>query len=105
MASTLDCLAISPLGDEHKKAVKEAKAADFSDNVQEAVAKAKVCLQAAKPCHNKCAVLNSIDVQHEVGEMAWLNSRHVTLKAVGTCKLLPQWLGALKILAKPTVVN
>lgn len=41
---------------------------------------------------------------YDVGEMAWLNSPHVTLKAVGTRKLLPQWLGPFKILAKPTSV-
>ena len=37
--------------------------------------------------------------------MAWLNSQHVTLKAVGTRKLLPKWLGPFKILAKPSPVN
>ena len=37
--------------------------------------------------------------------MAWLNSQHVTLKAVGTPKRLPKWLGPFKILAKPSRVN
>ena len=37
--------------------------------------------------------------------MAWLNSQHVTLKAVGKRKLLPKWLGPFKILAKPSPVN
>ena len=46
-----------------------------------------------------------IDVQYEVGEMAWLNSQHVALKAVGTRKLLPKWRGPFKILAKPSPVN
>ena len=37
-----------------------------------------------------------------VGEMAWLNSWHVTLKAVGPRKLLPQWLGTFELLDNPT---
>ena len=37
--------------------------------------------------------------------MAWLNSQHVILEAIGTRKLLPKWLGLLKTLAKPSPVK
>ena len=90
---------------ERKKAVKDAKAVDFIGNIEKAVAKDKVCLQAAQQRQKKYADEKRMDVQYEVGEMAWLNSQHVTLKAVGTRKLLPQWLGPFKILAKPSPVN
>ena len=93
------------LSSERKKAVKDAKAVDFIGNIEKAVAKAKVCLQAAQQRQKKYADEKRIDVQYEVGEMAWLNSQHVTLKAVGTRKLLPKWLGPFKILAKPSPVN
>ena len=90
---------------ERKKAVKDAKAVDFIGNIEKAVAKAKVCLQAAQQRQKKYADEKRMDVQYEVGEMAWLNSQHVTLKVVGTRKLLPKWLGPFKILAKPSPVN
>ena len=45
-----------------------------------AVAKAKVCLQAAQQHQKKFAAMKCIDVQFEIEEMAWLNSQHVTLK-------------------------
>ena len=78
---------------ERKKAVKDAKAVDFISNIEKAFAKAKVCLRAAQQRQKKYAHEKRMDVQYEVGDMAWLNSQHVTLKAVGTRKLLPKWLG------------
>ena len=50
------------LGDERKKAVKDAKAVDFIGNIQKAVARAKVCLQAAQQRQKKYADQKRIDV-------------------------------------------
>ena len=41
------------LSSERKKAVKDAKAVDFTGNIEKAVAKAKVCLQAAQQRQKK----------------------------------------------------
>ena len=93
------------LSAERKKAVKDAKAVDFIGNIENAVAKAKVCLQAAQQRQKKYAAEKRIDVQYEIGEMAmaWLSSQHVTLKAVGTRKLLPNGLDLSKSL--PSLVQ
>lgn len=47
MASSLDLLSDLTLGEERKKAVKNAKAIDFIGNIQKVVAHFKLCLQAA----------------------------------------------------------
>ena len=91
------------LSSERKKGVKDAKAVDFFGNIEKAEAKA--CLQAAQQRQKTCANEKRVDVQYEIGEMAGLNRQHVTLKAVGTRKLLSKWLGPFKILAKPRPVN
>ena len=72
---------------------------------EKAVAKAKICLQAAQQRQKKYADQHRLDVQYDVGQLMWLSSQHVTLKAVGSRKLLPRWLGPFKILAKTTPVN
>ena len=93
------------MNSERQKAVKDAKAVYFIGNIEKAVAKATVCLQAAQQRQKIYADEKRIDLQYEIGEMAWLNSQHVILKAVGTRKLLPKRLGPCKILAKPSPVN
>ena len=93
------------LSSERKKAVKDKDAVDFIGNIEKAVAKAKVCLQAAQHRQKKYADKTRSELQFNIGEMVWLSSRHVTLKAVGSRKLLPQWLGPFRITAKPSTVN
>ena len=34
----------------------------------------------------------------EVGQLAWLSSKNIAMKAVDTRKLLPRWLGPLRSL-------
>lgn len=41
----------------------------------------------------------------DIGDLVWLNSRHITLKAVGVRKFLPLWLGPFPVLAKAPPVN
>ena len=78
---------------------------DFIGNIEKAVAKAKVCLQAAQQRQKKYADQHRLDMHYDVGQLVWLRSQHVTLKAVGSRKLLPRWLGSFKVLAKTSPVN
>ena len=55
------------LSSERKKVVKDAKAVDFIGNIEKAVAKAKICLQAAQQRQKKYADEKRMDVQYEVG--------------------------------------
>ena len=64
-----------------------------------------MCLQAAQQRQKRYADEHRIEVQYEIGQLVWLNSQHVTTKAVGSCKMLPRWLGPFKILAKPSPIN
>ena len=93
------------LSSERKKAVKNAQAVDYIGNIEKAIAKAKVCLQAAQQRQKKYADEKRSDVHYAVGDMVWLNSQHVSIKAVGTRKMLPHWLGPFKVLEKPSPVN
>ena len=93
------------LAKEKKKAVQNKDAVDFIGNIEKAVARAKVCLHAAQARQKKYADKRGRDVQFQVGESVWLSSRHVTMRAICSRKLLPQWLGPFKILAKPSSVN
>ena len=76
--------------------LKDPRAVDFIGNIEKAVAKAKVCLQAAQQRQKKYADQHRLDVHYDVGQLVWLSSQHVTLKAVGSCKLLPPWRGPFK---------
>lgn len=93
------------LASERKKAVKNKEAVDFIGNIERAIAKAKTCMQAAQARQKKYADKKRIDLHFDIGELVWLSSRHVTLRALGSRKLLPQWLGPFKILDKPSEVN
>ena len=85
------------------KAVRDPKAVDFFiGNIEKAVAKAQVWLQAAQQRQKRYADVHEhrIEVQYEVGQLVWLDSKHVTIKAVGSRKMLPRWLRPFKILVK-----
>ena len=45
------------------------------------------------------------DLQFQVGEKVFLNSEHITLKAVGARKMLAPWLRPFEILARIGIVN
>ena len=49
----------------------DAKAVDFIGDTEKTVAKAKACLQAAQQRQKKYADEKHMDVQYEVGDMAW----------------------------------
>ena len=61
-------------------------------------------MQAAQARQKKYADKKRIDLHFDIGELVWLSNKHVTLRALGSRKLLPQWLGPF-ILDKPSEVN
>ena len=84
-----------------KKPRKNKEAADYIGNVERAIARAKICLQAAQQRQKKYADAHRVDLQFNVGDKVFLSSKHVTLKAVGARKMLALWLGPFEILARP----
>lgn len=66
---------------------------------------AKVCLQAAQQRQKKYADLKRVDLHFNVGDLVWLNSRHITLKAIGARKMLALWLGPFPVVAVVGSVN
>ena len=88
-----------------RKPSTDPSATDYIGNIQKAIVKAKKCLQAAQQRQKQNADKHRTERHFQVGDLVWLNSRHITLKAVGTCKFLPLWLGPFPILAQVTPAN
>ncbi len=84
---------------------KNPSAVDFIGNIDKGIPKAKVCLQAAQQRQKKYADQNRVDLFFNVGESVWLNSAHIAIKAVGSRKLLAQWLGPFKVTVVISPVN
>ena len=73
---------------------------NFIINIQNSINKAKLCLEKAQQRQKYYADLDRADLPaFQVGELAWLSSQHIALKAVGTRKLLPRWLGPFEVIA------
>ena len=66
---------------------------------------AKKCLEAAQQRQRKYADQHRTERHFQIGDMAWLSSKHITIKAVGTRKFLPLWLGPFAVVAKISDVN
>ena len=88
-----------------RKPSKNPSAVDFIGNIEKGIAKAKVCLQAAQQRQKKYADQKRVDLFFNVGEYVWLNSEHIVIKAVGSRKLLAQWLGPFEVTAVVNPVN
>ncbi len=88
-----------------KKPSKNKEAVDYIGNIEKAIARAKVCLQAAQQRQKKYADAHRVDLQFNVGDKVFLSSRHIALKAVGARKMLALWLGPFEILARPSNVK
>lgn len=67
------------------KPSKDPSAADYIGNIQKAIVKAKKCLQAAQQRQKKYADQHRTERHVQVGDMVWLNSRHIRSK---------QWVSA-----------
>ena len=69
-------------------------------NIQNSINKAKLCLEKASQRQKYYADLDRADLPaFQVGELAWLSSKQIALKVVGTRKLLPRWLGPFEVTA------
>ena len=88
-----------------RKPSKDPAAADFIGNIQKAIARAKVCMKAAQQRQKKYADQKRSDLYFNIGDMAWLSSEHIAIKAIGSRKMLALWLGPFKVTAKVGPVN
>ena len=77
-----------------EKLSKNPIADNFIITIQKAIAKAKLCMEQARQRQKWYADRDRDGTLHfEVGDLAWLSSKNIAMKAVGTRKLLPRWLG------------
>ena len=83
-----------------KRPSKNPKADNFVLNIQRSIAKAKICMEQAQQRQKRYADLARSDAPaYKVGQLAWLSSKHIAMKAVGMRKLLPRWLGPFEVTA------
>jgi hypothetical protein len=86
----------------------EAGACDEANSVaeliQSAVAKAKVCLQAAQQRQKAYADRHRRELQFAVGDEVLLSTKNIKVKTAGTHKLLPKWLGPFKVAKRVNAV-
>jgi Chromo (CHRromatin Organisation MOdifier) domain len=72
----------------------------FTAEMQQALAKAKRCLEAAQQRQKAYADKHRSPVKIKVGDMVLLSGKNIELKHPGSRKLLPKWLGPFKVTAK-----
>ena len=82
------------------KPSKNPSADNFIINIQKGINKAKLCMEKAQQRQKRYADQDRSDApKFEVGQLAWLSSKNIAMKAVGTRKLLPRWLGPFEVTA------
>jgi hypothetical protein len=69
-------------------------------NMHEAVAEAKGCLQAAQQRQKAYADTKRRDVEFEVGDQVLLSTKNLTLRMVGSSKLMPKYIGPFPVVKK-----
>jgi Reverse transcriptase (RNA-dependent DNA polymerase)/RNase H-like domain found in reverse transcriptase/Integrase zinc binding domain/Chromo (CHRromatin Organisation MOdifier) domain/gag-polyprotein putative aspartyl protease/Integrase core domain len=82
------------LGKEHVP-----EAAGMAQRIADRVAVARMTLQQAQQRQAAYANTHRREVTYQVGTQVLLNTRNIRLKAVGTPKLLPRWVGPFKVTA------
>jgi hypothetical protein len=85
---------VVPRGEESAAAVTCDSATSLADRIQTAVARAKLCLQAAQ---QRADTLRR-ELQFAVGDEVLLSTKNIKVKTAGTHKLLPKWIGPFKVL-------
>jgi hypothetical protein len=65
--------------------------------VQDNIQQAKVALDAARQRQTDYVNKHRVDIKYEPGQLVMLSTKNLKFKAVGTKKLLPRWVGPLKI--------
>lgn len=84
----------------NKKPSKDARAFDFIRNIERAMTKAKQCLKDAQHRQKRYYDATHRDLQFNVGDKVWLNSRNIPIQGIGARKFFPLWLGPFPITAK-----
>ena len=72
----------------------------FADRMQKALATAKKYLEAAQQRDKKFADRKRTDIEFQVGDQVLLSTANLRLKASGTRKLLPRYIGPFAIVKK-----
>ena len=72
--------------------------AKYTAELQEAVKRARVCLEAAQQRQKAYADRRRSDVTIVVGDKVLLSTRNIHLKHPGSTKLLPKWLGPFEVI-------
>jgi hypothetical protein len=72
--------------------------ARIAEEMQQALQKAKKCLEAARQRQKKYADTRRSPVTVKLGDQVLLSTRNIDLKNPGTKKLLPKWMGPFKII-------
>jgi Chromo (CHRromatin Organisation MOdifier) domain len=75
-------------------------AKSLCEQVQENIKVARQHLQAAQQRMSVNANRKRRDVSYQVGDEVMLNTKNIRIKAVGTPKLLPRWVGPFKVAAE-----
>ena len=78
--------------DDHVPAVK-----DMIQNMHDAIAEAKRCLQAAQQRQKAYADMHRRDVEFKVGDQVLLSTKNLTLNMVGSSKMMPKYVGPFNV--------
>jgi hypothetical protein len=73
-------------------------ATSLANRIQIAVARAKICMQAAQQRQKAHADAHRRELLLAAGDEVLLSTKNIKVKTAGTHKLLPQWIGPLKVL-------
>ena len=73
-------------------------AAKFTDDMHNAVAKAKQCLEAAQQRAKAYADTKRSPVSVKVGDQVLLSTKNIAIKHNGSAKLMPKWIGPFTII-------
>jgi hypothetical protein len=71
---------------------------DMLKSMHEAIADAKSCLQAAQQRQKAYADLHRRDVEFKVGDLVLLSTKNLTMKMVGSSKLMPKYVGPFPVI-------
>ena len=73
---------------------------ELAKNMHDAISDAKRCLHAAQQRQKAYADIRRRDVEFKVGDQVLLSTRNLTMKMVGSAKLMPKYLGPFTISRK-----
>ena len=83
-----------------EKPSKNPQAYNFIENIEQTIQKAKTCLKDAQHRQKKHYDAKHRDLQFQVGDNVWLNSKNIPISDIGTRKLYPLWLGPFPVIDK-----